>query len=290
MSGLSPTDLDETHFISNEVEPRGPDAPYKAAKFIETYTGRAFYPLEPDPASISIIDIAHGLSLQCRYGGQISDFYSVAEHSVLLAMYTESVLKGTVLDCLQILMHDAPESYMIDIPRPVKQYMPDYRKWDHGIDECIRSWLSIDGFKRPEFQDEIDGRIILDERAQLKSDSGLEWGIKGEPLGIEIPKWSPKEAEYRFLVRYSAYTYSLFGSHQYMREGWGSNSPKVLHSQTGSDSNDILDVVEVDLRGNVAKAKLRSADGMLVRDPQAGRFPRPAWRWIHGRFTLTEGT
>ena len=80
------------------------DHTYRAAEFIETYTGRAFYPLDPDPSAVSIIDIAHGLSLQCRYGGQITSFYSVAQHCVLLAVYAENVLKASALDCLQMLM------------------------------------------------------------------------------------------------------------------------------------------------------------------------------------------
>jgi hypothetical protein len=270
-----------------EIEPRGPGTEYKAAEFIETYTGRAFYPLHPDPSAISIIDIARGLSLQCRYGGQISDFYSVAEHSVLLAVYAEEVLHATVAECLQVLIHDAPEAYMTDIPRPVKQYMPEYREWDHGINDCIREWLDLSDIKPPTWLDTIDGRIIVDERAQLKSDSGLEWGHNMPPLGIEMQKWQPRRAEIEFLMRYTAYTNSLFGKPQYAREGWNGQFPKVWHD-SGSDDPKILDILEVDLRGGVARVKLRSDDGMLVRDKQAGKFPRPAWEWRHGKFTLTE--
>ena len=263
------------------------DTEYRAAQFIETYTGRPFYPLNPRQEDISIIDIAHGLSLQCRYGGQISDFYSVAEHSVLLAMYAEEELHASVLDCLQILMHDAPEAFMTDIPRPVKQYMPEYREWDHGINEAIRKWLSLEGIKTPDFQDEIDSRIIIDERAQLKSDSGLDWGHNLKPLGLEMQKWHPRRAEIEFLMRYTAYTNSLFGKPQYAREGWNSQYVKVYHD-SGSDDLSIMDIIEVDLRGGVARVKLRGDDGMLIRDPQAGRFPRPAWKWVHGHFALTE--
>lgn len=266
-----------------EVPPT--DERYKAAEFIETYTGRAFYPLSPKPEAISIIDIAHGLSLQCRYGGQISEFYSVAQHSVLLTYYAEQKLKATVADCLQILMHDAPEAYMTDIPRPVKQYMPEYRAWDHNIDECIREWLGISSLKRPAFQAEIDSRIIIDERAQLKSNSGLDWGHRFEPLGIKIMPWSPKEAEKQFLVRYAAYTAHIFNQPTYMCDEWQRN----LHADyTDGVHEDIVNLIEVDLRGGVGRVKLVDERGMLVRDPEAGKFPRPAWRWVHGKFTLQE--
>jgi hypothetical protein len=274
--------------LSKNVPGLPTDTAYRAAEFIETYTGRAFYPLNPRQEDISIIDIAHGLSLQCRYGGQITDFYSVAEHSVLLAMYAEQELHANVIDCLQILMHDAPEAFMTDIPRPVKQYMPEYRKWDHGIDEAIRTWLSLEGVKRPDFQDEIDSRIIVDERAQLKSDSGLDWGHNLKALDLEMQKWAPRRAEIEFLMRYTAYTNALFHAPQYAREGWNGQYVRAIHSDAGSDDPAIVDVVEVDLRGGVARVKLRSDDGMLVRDKERGRFPRPAWKWMHGKFALTE--
>src|ERR1035437_402751 len=105
------------------------DTAYRAATFIETYTGRAFWPLEPTMDALSVIDIAHALSNQCRYSGHVQFFYSVAQHCCLLAGWLADH-GGSALDCLQILMHDAPEAYLVDIPRPVKQYMPQYRARD----------------------------------------------------------------------------------------------------------------------------------------------------------------
>lgn len=35
--------------------------------WIQTYTGRMFWPLDPRPEEIWIEDIAHALSLQCRF-------------------------------------------------------------------------------------------------------------------------------------------------------------------------------------------------------------------------------
>src|ERR1700743_459210 len=131
------------------------DTRYKSATFIETYTGRAFWPLSPTPEAISIIDIAHALSNQCRYSGHVRFFYSVAQHCCLLAQWLEAN-GGSALDCLQILMHDAPEGYLVDIPRPVKQYMPEYRVWDHRINEAIRQWMGWTDLELPTRQDELD--------------------------------------------------------------------------------------------------------------------------------------
>jgi hypothetical protein len=102
-----------------------------------------------------------------------------------------------------------------------------------------------------------------------------------------MQKWQPRRAEIEFLMRYTAYTNALFGKPQYAREGWNGSYPKVWHD-SGSDDPKILDIVEVDLRGGVARVKLHSDDGMLVRDKKGGKFPRPAWEWRHGKFILTE--
>src|ERR1700693_75116 len=53
--------------------------------WIQTFTGRQFWPLDPRPEEVCIEDIAHGLSNECRFAGQCRSFYSVAQHSVLCA-------------------------------------------------------------------------------------------------------------------------------------------------------------------------------------------------------------
>ena len=223
---------------------------------------------------------------------------STAQHCCLLSNYVEKRMKGTPLDCLQILMHDSAEAYLVDIPRPVKQHMPEYRKWDKTITMVIRSWLGIGDVPIPEWQDELDSRIIMDERAQLMSDSGLEWKHNLEPLGISIDPWVPFVAEQQFLMRYAHFTKKIFGTHRYLRSGWGVPTHSVFQefpfrtggsdmAQKGAvDPRLITDLIEVDLHGGVGRVALRSPDGMMMRDTRAGTFPRPAWRWLHGRFEL----
>jgi hypothetical protein len=282
------------------------DTKYKAVEYIETYTGRKFFPLAPAVDAVTIIDIAHHLSNQCRYSGATRFPYSVGQHSLLLAIYAETILKASALDCLQILIHDAPEAYLVDIPRPVKQFMPQYRQWDKDINDVIRSWLNLDLVPMPPFQDEIDSRVIVDERAQVMCpDSGNDWGHRLEPLGITITPWTSYYTEQQFLMRYAAYTMALFGQHQYLRAEWG--IPTLAHytpfKTLSTDAapwtegepaptmaaHTTSDLIEVDLRGRVGRVRLRSADGMMVRDTEAGKFPRGAMKWIHGDFELVEG-
>lgn len=274
------------------------DTAYSAPAWIETYTGRAVWPLRPKVEDFSIIDIAHHLANQCRYSGATKWMYSTAQHCCLLADYVLTVRKGTPLDALQILMHDGAEAYLVDIPRPVKQFMTEYRVWDKNITMSMREWLGLGGEPVPSWQDELDSRIVIDEREQLLSDSGLDWQHPCEPLGIEIDTWMPRFAEQQFLARYAKYALQIFGSAQYLRSGWGipTESKYTPNFRTGGsdiaqkgdcEPEVITDLIEVDIRGGVGRVALRSPNGMMIRDKDAGRFPRPAWKFIHGKFDLT---
>lgn len=212
----------------------------------------------------------------------------------------QKVRKGTALDCLQILIHDAPETWLVDIPRPIKQYLPDYRQWDHDIAMCVRSWLGLDGVPIPEWQDELDSRIIADERAQVMFDQDMDWQHNVEPLDIMIEPWTPRFAEQQFLMRYATYAAQVYGSHQYLRSGWGVPTNAVYQPDFRTQGSDvaqrgpqdpwtITDLIEVDFRGGCGRVALRSPDGMMIRDRNAGAFPRPAWEFIHGKFEMVTG-
>lgn len=233
------------------------DTKYRAATFIETFTGRAFWPLMPTKEALSVIDIAHALSNQCRYTGHVRWFYSVAQHCCLLARWLEDH-GGSPLDCLQILMHDAPEAYLVDIARPVKQYMPEYRVWDHAINDVIREWMGWDKFPMPEIQDQLDSRVIVDERAQLMSDSGNDWGHDLKPVGIHIAEWSPLEAEVEFLRLYEKYSRAIWGRRMYGEE-----------KRVRIASGEIKWALRADWRGNVIQTTDKT--------------------WLHTKFEFMEG-
>lgn len=95
------------------------------SNFILTYSKIKFFPLEPVKEGIKIVDIAHSLSLMTRANGHCSHFYSVAQHSI--HCYKEAKSRG-YSERLQLacLLHDASESYISDITRPVKCNLPEY--------------------------------------------------------------------------------------------------------------------------------------------------------------------
>lgn len=110
--------------MTNENNNRGPYIQAKSCKF---------YPFDPKPEEIFIEDIAHALSNICRYNGHTKEFYSVAQHSVLVSKYCkpEHALHG--------LLHDAAEAYVGDMVRPIKNMnnMSFFRETEDRICETI---------------------------------------------------------------------------------------------------------------------------------------------------------
>jgi 5'-deoxynucleotidase YfbR-like HD superfamily hydrolase len=99
--------------------------------WIQTYTGKEFYPLEPEIEKIDIEDIAHALSNICRYTGHCKRFYSVAQHSLIGAQYF--IKLGDNEHAKQFLLHDASEAYLCDIARPVKQHIGNYKEYEDHL-------------------------------------------------------------------------------------------------------------------------------------------------------------
>ena len=71
--------------------------------------------MHPKPNTFSLSDIARGLSGECRYGGQTSEHYSVAEHSFRLRL-----VMNTTFAKVYAGLHDGHEFVFKDVPRPIK--------------------------------------------------------------------------------------------------------------------------------------------------------------------------
>lgn len=111
---------------------------------IKTYSKIKINPLNPDPNLILINDIAHSLSLMCRANGHISDFFSVAQHSICCA--EEAMARGySNRVALALLLHDGSEAYLADITRPVKKSLTFYLEVEEKLQDTIyRKYLGSD--------------------------------------------------------------------------------------------------------------------------------------------------
>lgn len=186
--------------------------------WMQTYTGKRFYPLSPIVTDIDPLDVAHSLALQCRYNGHVDRFYSVAEHCVLLSRWAEEH-GHTRLVQLEALLHDATETYVGDMIRPLKHTdeMKPYRDAEAVVQLAVWQRFSLpvictleaehDGdcalvpVESPTVK-QIDTRIALDERNALLSNTRHPWAIDSlQPLGVPVQGWAPREAESAYLKR-----------------------------------------------------------------------------------------
>lgn len=140
---------------------------------IRTFTGKYVNPLNPDPDTICIEDIAHALSQICRFGGHLPYFYSVADHSLAVSycLPDEHALAG--------LLHDASEAYLCDIPSPVKRMIPGYAEAEDRLMKVIAAKF---GFPWP-----VPEMVKVMDRERLET----EWKnimIDPMPLGHAHPK------------------------------------------------------------------------------------------------------
>jgi len=182
----------------NEQEPG-----WLRGDWMQTYTGKRFFPMDPSVKDVDIVDIAHALAMTCRYGGHTKQFYSVAQHSVLVAG------KATPHDALRALMHDAAEAYTGDLIRPIKKD-PNMRafEWvENMIERAICAKFDLPyPLMNPAIK-RLDNRILLDERDQVMAPCEHEWTIpEGEPLGVKIEQWSPEVAREKFLNAFETYS------------------------------------------------------------------------------------
>lgn len=159
-------------------------------------SGAVFDFLDPWSSEFTIEDIAHGLSLICRYAGQCRAFYSVAEHS----LHVSEMACGHELAAL---MHDAAEAFVGDITRPLKQLVPEFKRIELEVERAILARFGIDE-RMPRDIKEADLRVLAAEQAQIMPPGTDEWArIAGvQPAPITVRFLPPDEARRRFLTRF----------------------------------------------------------------------------------------
>lgn len=170
--------------------------------WIQTFTGRQFWPLNPRVEDICIEDIAHALSLKCRYTGHCREFYSVAQHCVI----TSAIVPPA--DALCALMHDATEAYLPDVARPVKRQMPDFRAIEDNLHRAIAERFCLP-WPMPESIDNADYVLLVTERRDLLSTPPARWWRRIEEtpaLPEPIEPLSPQMARDAFLMRFAILT------------------------------------------------------------------------------------
>lgn len=128
----------------------------------------------PDPATVSLNAVARGLANTCRFGGQCNRFYSVAEHSIWVSRIVppEHAMAG--------LFHDAAEAFIVDMPKPLKEILPDYKIVEKRVDTVM----------------------LATEQVQLmRNRDPWKWTDRVQPLDIRLELMPPERAYQLFIQR-----------------------------------------------------------------------------------------
>ena len=184
-------------------------------EYMRTWTGRKFYPLDPRPEEVSLTDIAHHLSMLCRFNGGLNRFYSVAEHSVIVARV---VAQTNPRYALWALLHDASEAYLGDMIRPLKHSSAGvgYREVESNVmRSAILPYFALPK-EEPPIVKLIDARLCITEALHLRTNRAadvMQVREGFEPLSAKQcgwswwrrPGWSPRRAEREFLAAFDHY-------------------------------------------------------------------------------------
>jgi hypothetical protein len=167
---------------------------------ITTYTGKTVDIFNFWLRDICLEDIAHALSLICRFGGHCSEFYSVAEHCVRAAYIAHF---NYDIHPAYILVHDAAEAYIGDLPRPIKRTV-----FDPEIETKVRNKI-LNYFKLDVHYWKAHAHIIKeidDMMLNIEVQDLLSGGLVTTPLGPPIahsrifPRRTWQQAKDAFLL------------------------------------------------------------------------------------------
>ena len=167
--------------------------------YIQTLSGKKFNYLTATIDDIDVEDIATALSNICRFAGHLPEFYSVAQHSVLVSQIVPPEF------AFEALMHDAAEAYCQDIPTPLKALLPDYQRMETYVDGLIRFKFGI-SLEQAAVVKYADLTMLATERRDLEIDDGSKWEIlEGIPCSdlVQVIPLRPGQAYGLFMNRFN---------------------------------------------------------------------------------------
>ncbi|AMR77623.1 YfbR-like 5'-deoxynucleotidase [Cupriavidus nantongensis] len=158
-------------------------------------TGRYFDFTNPGPLTAE--EVAHALSKLCRFTGHCREFYSVAQHSVVVSRLVPKHLRK------QALFHDAVESVVGDMVSPLKRLFPEYKALEKRCEAAILAGFDLPSELDPAVKYADRVALRTEQRDLMNKDGGLWTSLDGiEPVRMRIFPLPPAAAEIMFLDTY----------------------------------------------------------------------------------------
>lgn len=179
---------------------------------VKTRSGIYIDVFEPKITDFSIEDIAHSLSLQCRFNGHTQEFYSVAEHCLRASTYFK-----LPQDKLEALLHDAAEAYIGDLPKPIKDELSCYKEIEKTLDQIIADRFNL--------------RYPMSKQLKVVDRLMLEWEWENIVIDNKIEPLPPREAKNRFIKLYYKLIEKVDNPNVLMQEDYF-NSRKFEYNKT----------------------------------------------------------
>lgn len=174
-----------------------------------TVSGKEINLLNPCEDDIDIFDIAQALSNICRFGGHLNQFYSVAQHSILVMAIVEPWNADLALEAL---LHDATEAYLGDVISPLKHLLgASYKTLEANFETVIaQKYLLNNSLAAKKMIKSADIQALEMEHAEFKLKQRVEPAIYQILSTIEdmpyaaakTQSWPPFEAQNIFMTQF----------------------------------------------------------------------------------------
>jgi hypothetical protein len=164
---------------------------------ITMLSGGVFDFKDMEDSSYTIEDIAHNLSMICRFTGSVSKHYSVSQHSVLVSRCVPPE------HALSALMHDMSEAVMSDINSPLKALLPQYKAFEKKVEKFMFGRMGLPFPMHPSIK-LADISVFLAENRDLRGIESYWAGV--EAYSKRIIPWQAEKAKREFLKRYEELT------------------------------------------------------------------------------------
>lgn len=174
------------------------DPSLRNERYLSTYTGKHLHLLAPDAAQIDIQDIAHGLAHQCCFNGQTHHFYSVAQHSLMVANLVPPRHR------LAALLHDAVAAYFGGMNKAMQQLLPDFALIEKKIMVAVSEKFNISGFDAQPIKRAHHVAQATELRdLQPISSEHAQASVYSVPIPRRIEPLLPDEAKRQFLALFA---------------------------------------------------------------------------------------